>query len=376
MPLAAPWAPTALTDAVTALAVDGEGAYAGLADGRVLRSPDGSGGWQAVVEGEGPAPVSLLAVSRGVLLAQPGELRRLVPDGRHMQAGGLPEAADVVALTQAGDVAVAGTQGHGVFRSEDDGATWADANGGLPFHGAGLSVSGFAATGTGLFVAHTLGVSRSRDGGVGWETAGAGLPLRSGRLSVAASGPRVFAEADGRLFELDGETWAEWGAETVGLLGADAHALYGIDATGGLVWRDPDAGAWATYGEGLPGALRTFAAGAAWRLAALASGGLWRRPATAPPAAAPAPRLRGVPPFLAGSPAEVAITLPAPATLCLALVDGAGAEAARLAEGPFAAGTHRVPLSAAGLPAGFYRCRLVAGDHAVSHPLAVLPASG
>lgn len=376
-PMSSPssWSPTSLTD-VSVLAVGAGVAYAGLSDGRVLRSSDGRGEWQTVVdEGEGP-PAALLAIPHALLLAHPGRLRRLAPDGRATAMAGLPEAADVVALALAGHVAVAGTQGHGVFRSEDDGATWSDANGGLPFRGAGLGVSGFAATGAGLFVAHTLGVSRSRDAGRAWETAGPGLPLRIDRLAVAASGPRLFAEADGRLFRLDGEAWTEHGPGAVGLLAADAHALYGLAPGGGLVWRAPDGGAWSAYDEGLPEAPLALALGAAWRLAALASGGLWRRPATAPPPTAPAPRLEAVPPFLTGAPAEVAFWLAAPAAVALTLVDGTGAEAARLADGPFAAGPHRVTVRTGGLPEGFYSCRLVAGDYAVSHPLAVLPGAG
>lgn len=364
------WSPTSLTADVVAVAAAEHAAYAALADGRVLRAL-GDGPWETVAEEVG-VPLALLATPHALLLATVHGLRRL--DGaRVTPADGLPDDADVVALGHARDVAIAGIHGHGVFRSEDGGATWAEANGGLPFRGVGLAVSGFAATDKGLFVAHGLGVSRSRDAGRAWETAGAGLPLRIGRLAVAASGGRVFAEADGRLFQLHGDAWTEWGADAVGLLGADEQAVYGLGAAG-LVWRSPDGGAWSAYGDGLPAVPRRLASGAAWRLAALVSGALWRRPALPPPRAAGVPRLDGVPPFLSG-PAWVTVTLPAPTALVLALVDGDGAEVARLAEGFWEGGAHRLPVSVADAPSGLYRCRLTVGEHVVSYPLAVLAAA-
>ncbi len=365
----APWSPTSLTADVAAVTATGRTAYAGLADGRVLRAGD-DGRWEVVAEDMG-TPLALLATPRALLLATDDGLRRL-EGGATTAADGLPNAADVVALARAGDVAVAGVHGYGVFRSVDDGVTWSEANGGLPFRGAGLAVSGFATTDGGLFVGHGLGVSRSRDAGRLWETAGAGLPLRIGRLAVAASGGRVFAEVDGRLFHLTGDAWAEWGTDAVGLLGADAHALYGLGAAG-LVWRAPDGGAWSAYGEGLPAAPRALTSGVAWRLATLVSGALWRRPAVPPPRPAAPPRLDGVPSFLTG-PAEVVVTLTAPASFVLALVDAEGGEVARLAEGGGEAGAYPFSISSGGAPSGLYRCRLTSGDHIVSQPLAVLAA--
>lgn len=367
----APWTPAALSAVVVALALDGGTAYAGLADGRVLRSAGGGGPWEVVAEAPGAGPVALLAVPGALLLGGPDGLDRLAADGRPLPTAGLA-GAPVVSFARSGDVAVAGTDGLGVFRSEDAGRTWTASNGGLPFRGVGLGVSGFATTEAALFVAHGLGVSRSRDAGRAWEAAGAGLPLRIGRLAVAASGPRVFAEADGRLFQLDGDAWAERGPTAGGLLGADAHALYALDAADGLVWRSADGGPWRPYGDGLPATPHALVPGPAWRLAALAAGGLWRRPATPPPPAAPPPTLDDVPPFLTGAPARVRVTLPTPGHAVLSLVGADEAEAARLADGPYPAGTHAVELSAAGLPAGLYRCRLVVAGHVVSRPLAVL----
>ncbi len=366
----APWTPIPLPADVVALTGVEATAYVGLSDGRVLRTgPDGD--WATVAEAGAP-PRALLAVPGGLLLATDAGLRRFV-GGRLVPTDQPPES--VVALALADGVAVAGTLDRGVFRSEDGGASWTASNEGLPFRGVGLAASSLAITADRVLVGHGLGVSQSRDAGLHWETAGAGLPVPCGPLSIAASGVWAYAEAGGRLFRLDGETWVERGGPAVALLGADAHALYGVDAGRRLVWRSAMPGAdWTLFDEGLPPGPVAVTAAAAWRLAAVETGALWRRPTSAPPPVSAAPSLGPVPPFWTGGPAEVGFHLPAPAYVVLALDGANGREAARLADRSFAAGSHVVPLAAAGLPAGLYQCRLTAGAFVTSRPLAVLGA--
>ena len=370
MPLLSSWSPIDLPAGAVVLSTSEQSAYVGLADGRVLWSLDGNGPWALAADLGSPA-TALLGTPDGLLAGRRGGLRRITSDGRIALATGIPETAVVVALARTGSASVAGTRTRGVFRSEDGGATWAEANHGLPFRGAGLGVLGFATIESGLLVAHPLGVSRSDDGGRAWNPSGAGLPPRFRRLAVAASGPHAFAEADGRLFHLEDSIWTEGTAGNVGLLGADADALYGVDAADRFVWQALTGGPWIAHGEGLPATPRVFASGTRWRWAALASGDVWRRGATAPPLPVQAPRLDGVPPFLSG-PAQVTVALSAPAHAVLALIDSNGDEALRVLDGPLASGAHPVMLVLDGLPAGLYACRLEASGYAVSRPLAIL----
>ena len=371
MPSLVSWAPTTLSADVVALSVEADVAYVGLADGRVLHTSGSGGPWHVAVEGG--MPISVLHASSGRLsLAGPEGLRHIASDGEVVWATGFPERGNVVALARSGGITVAGTRSHGVFRSDDGGVTWTDSNRGLPYRGLGLSIFGLATAGACMLVAHSLGISRSRDGGRAWEEAGAGLPLRFGRLSIAVGGQRVFAETGGRLFQLEGETWTERGRSSITLLGADAGALYGLDAAKGMVWCDPDRGRWVTYGHGLPEEPLLFASGTTWQWVALVSGALWRRPLTAPPSLPPVPQLGAVPPFLTGLPAEIAFTLPAPSDVALALIDTAGTEVVRLVEGPCETGRHHVQVAVDGLAAGLYQCRLTAGDYSVSRSLAVM----
>ena len=64
------------------------------------------------------------------------------------------------------------------------------------------------------------------------------------------------------------------------------------------------------------------------------------------------------------SAAEVGFRLAAPAAVTLTLHDLLGRRLRTLADGPFAAGEHRVRLAADGLPAGVYLARLAAGGDA------------
>ncbi|HEX8385655.1 MAG TPA: hypothetical protein VF576_05705, partial [Rubricoccaceae bacterium] len=65
--------------------------------------------------------------------------------------------------------------------------------------------------------------------------------------------------------------------------------------------------------------------------------------------------------------ADLSFTLSAEAQVVLTVHDVLDHEVARVAEGPFAAGQHRVRFEPQSLPAGLYRCRLRAG--AVSHAI-------
>ena len=69
---------------------------------------------------------------------------------------------------------------------------------------------------------------------------------------------------------------------------------------------------------------------------------------------------------------ELAFTLDAPADAALAVYDLLGREVARLADGPHAAGEHRVAFDATGLAAGVYVARLVTGEQAVVRRLTIV----
>ncbi len=113
------------------------------------------------------------------------------------QATGLTECR-VRTLRYLGARCLAGTAGKGIYKSDDDGATWQPANKGIESR----FVYRILATGSTLYAATVgAGVARSEDGGDTWEALNDGL----GDLNVTAlarSGDVVVAGTNSGLFRL------------------------------------------------------------------------------------------------------------------------------------------------------------------------------
>lgn len=154
------------------------------------------------------------------------------------------------------------------------------------------------------------------------------------------------------------------------LLGAAHAVLYAAGLEPPYLLSSQDEGAtWEGVADGLPAPPMGLAVAGPWLLAVLADGSVWR-----------ALRIRGEEVWpdvldLRVEGAAVRFALRVPALGALTLHDLFGAEVARLADGPFAGGRHRVALPA-GLPPGLYRCRLRAGRTTRAVPLAVPGEAG
>jgi hypothetical protein len=82
-------------------------------------------------------------------------------------------------------------KGRGVFKSADNGATWREANAGLPDD---PDVYSLIAKGTKLFAAiWGKGIYRSADGGLSWTVSNSGLPKRARFTHLAENGDSLFA---------------------------------------------------------------------------------------------------------------------------------------------------------------------------------------
>lgn len=130
--------------------------------------------------------------------------------------------------------------GHGSFRSNDDGATWAPA-GSVP--GSTMSMTAAKSGGGDVLFASTMeGVRRSRDG-TNWEPVpqlGGAYVNAVGEMVYAAAGPAVFFSSDG------GTTWQRREfppGRAVLIAGApsDPNIVY-VVAEGFQVWRSGDGG--------------------------------------------------------------------------------------------------------------------------------------
>ena len=385
MPTDAPWTLALPAAGPLALAADGAAVVA-VGAGGVWRSADGRR-WAPLGPSAPPAPPTRALVASGHVVAATAEgVYRTDAAGRWRRARrGFPTDAPVLALARMGGALVAGTLGAGAFRSDDGGASWATANAGLPFGGAGLTVHALGVSpggpSGGLLAAHALGLHRSADGGRTWAPASVGLPPAPPD-AVAAGRGAAYTSAGGALYgSTDGVRWGgvyDGAAGPVTLVGAAGGALlaHELATPADLLRSDDGGGSWASFAEGLPPdahAAHALPAGpaAAWAVLALDPWGLWARPVAAARPRVPLELGEGTPnpfahatviPFRLGTPADVLLTLH----------DAAGAEVARVAEGPFGAGAHRVRFDGGGLPAGLYRCRLAAAGQSRARLLVLL----
>jgi photosystem II stability/assembly factor-like uncharacterized protein len=132
------------------------------------------------------------------------------------------QATSIQALTASGkDLVYAGSFGHGIFRSEDRGATWAKSGQGVtdPFI-LSLTTSKDGAIYAGTFRG---GVFRSRDQGKTWQAINGGLKHLEIK-TLLATGDVIYAGTAGGVYRLD-SSGDRWLVVTDGLEDILVHAL-------------------------------------------------------------------------------------------------------------------------------------------------------
>jgi photosystem II stability/assembly factor-like uncharacterized protein len=267
------------------------GTGAGSSEGKIFLSTDAGGSWTE--RHAAPEPISVLRIdSTGNIFAgtQAGVVRSI--DGIAWEHVGFGNSSVTALASDGGDRVYAATNGDGIFRSTDNGETWAHTSAGLPAtsvlclaidnedrihagvrgHGvfrstdrgdtwqetsSGLS-AGHVTTlkrnpGGVLFVGTSFGVHRSPDEGVTWLPAR--LRQRWVRSLLVDLSPTVFAGTDEEIFRSvdDGESWNS-------LAGGPSRATaLTVTAAGSIlagswegVHRTTDQGVtWAVVNEGL-----------------------------------------------------------------------------------------------------------------------------
>lgn len=391
----ATWSPTPVRGDVTALAGRELRAVVALQNGEVVASSDGGAEWEVLASLPGRPMVTALLLLPSALLAGTagrGLWHRDGEGGWHTSPSTPLADRTVLALAHHGGVVLAGTLRAGVFRSTDGGNTWSAASAGLPLLGHGLEVAQFVATPRAWYALHPFGVSESVDGGLRWRSIVAGLPPHRMPSGLAAQGEAVVADVGGYVYRLDASNrWTRSETGPVQLMGEAEGGLFAALADGGAVGRSVDAGhTWSRVHRGLPSGHVVTALGATQRfvLAALDGEGVWSRPVPVEPDAAPDSPSSALPDVVGReaveatlwanepNPFDDATSIPfglsAEATVVLSVHDVSDVEVARLAEGAFPAGRHRVIFEAAALPTGLYHCRLVVGGRRYDRSMVLL----
>ena len=178
---------------------------------------------------------------------------------------------------------VAGTYGGGIYRSQDDGATWQAVKNGLTNH----DVLSLALASDGSLFAGTYGdgIYRSQDDGATWQAVNAGLTDHAVWSLVVAAEGALFAGTDGGVVFHSENNGATWTAVTTSPSGTSVRSLIvnedGVlfaGASGDGVLRSQDDGStWRAVNAGLENdVLRSLAVNEEGVLFAGTSHGLFR----------------------------------------------------------------------------------------------------
>jgi hypothetical protein len=237
---------------VNCLAASGPTVYAGTWEG-FFRSTDGGTSWTEVNSGlPKKLAVTFLLASGSDLYV--GNRRVFVSSNSGADwtpIGSGPLASMINCLAVCGTNLYAGTDGGGIFRSTDNGTSWATANSGLPdeTHIEDLETIGpnlFAATSPSNGIKFS-GIYLSRDDGESWVPINSGLPFAARTLALAVIGPNLFARLIHPLYNpsenLEGvfasmDSGAHWKAINSGLpWGQRVSGLVAI-GTSLYIWAD------------------------------------------------------------------------------------------------------------------------------------------
>jgi photosystem II stability/assembly factor-like uncharacterized protein len=231
---------------ILCLAAGGTNLFAGAYDGGMFRSTDNGDTWSAADSGlSSPWIYAIAANATNVFVSSSGSVYRsidsgaswsvtnnppltgagvLILSGSNLYSGSLgisvstdygsswtdisPRnlvSSSVFSLAVSGDTLYAGTNGSGVFRSTDNGQSWAMVNTGI----TGVVTRAFAVTDSALFAGTDGGVYCSTDRGASWIAVDSGLSGAGGVLSLAASGGNLFAGC-GRGIYLSTDNGTSW----------------------------------------------------------------------------------------------------------------------------------------------------------------------
>jgi hypothetical protein len=331
----------------------------------------------------------------------------------------------VEALAVAGANVIAGAGHGGVFRSSNDGTSWAPINSGLvDEYGVIQGVSSLAISGT-VMIAGGNGIYVSSNGGAKWLPDRLGIP-QTGITALVSSGPNVYA-ASVQVYAStnSGIEWHETSSLTevpnrlqyvtsLAVAGTDLYAgtivapdLY-RSTNNGVTWTQADSGltgppvsaiaasgtmlfagtrdgaflsnngggTWTHVSEGLPGTPVYVLAAIGNTLFAGTGQGIWRRPLS---------ELVSVPPASSGLPSEFSLKqnypnpfnptttiryeLPRQAKVSLKVYSVLGQEVVALVNAGQPAGHYSVVLNGQKLPSGVYFCRLQAGGYTATKAL-------
>jgi photosystem II stability/assembly factor-like uncharacterized protein len=239
------WAYSPQPYRVRAVAVAGKGVFAGTEDNGVFLSTDSGTSWTNV-------------------------------------SNGLPRDCGVLSLTVSGNNLVAGciySNGPplGVYLSSDGGRSW------VPGGALGGYVMSLFSNGSVLLAGTLQGVYRSLNDGLSWARTNSEVSNHAAG-SFAAIGTNLFAGTEGGGIFLSTDKGASWtsvhASSSFGAVAAVGASVVVSDASGGVIKSNDNGATWIDISEGMPSGLEitNLVTGAGYIFAGMEIGGMWRLP--------------------------------------------------------------------------------------------------
>jgi methionine-rich copper-binding protein CopC/photosystem II stability/assembly factor-like uncharacterized protein len=184
---------------------------------------------------------------------------------------------DIYSLVFSGNTLFASSNGGGIFKSEDNGASWTAANAGF----ANI-VYNIVVKGTTLFAGTNKGVFKSENNGTSWTAVNNGL-TNTDVFCFTVKNNTLFAGTKSGVFKSE-NNGTSWSAVNNGLTNTDVYSLAVSGNTvfagtwGGGVFKSEDNGAsWTAANTGLPNTyIRTFAVSGSTLYVSAAGAGIFK----------------------------------------------------------------------------------------------------
>jgi photosystem II stability/assembly factor-like uncharacterized protein len=280
-------------------------------------------------------------------------------------------SSHIYSVAKAGNNLFAGTAGIGVYKSGDDGTTWAEVNEGL----TSKTIHMLTPVGNNLFAATSNGLFLSKNNGSNWALSGLpGINI----ITVKADNNKIYAGTWGEGVFVSSDDGTSWEKKNNGLTALNVYAI-AFDtnhnlyvSAGANVYVSKDGGNnWASISQGIPYNVWSLEVMDGYLYAGIELNGVWKRAVSELLHAENLEKtefsgsmIKQVHPNPFNNETIISYHLNEISPVLVKIFTVSGVEIVTIIGGTKTAGDHAVVINSneLNLPGGIYICRLYAGD--------------